>query len=120
MRRRAAPGCRTALAYGTSPIPAALEIDPEFCQPHYWLGRVHLEAKDFNQAIPRFQRALECREQSHDRFAREALEAIFLEFKRHHCEKARARLALNLASTPPPIATPHHHQPDTLSNLGNI
>jgi tetratricopeptide (TPR) repeat protein len=98
-------------------------IEPEFCQTDYWIGRVLLDQKDYNQvlsamvhsgyrvlwytvgiqsclflfcvvtqlcghihakAIGRFQKALDCREQEHDKHAREALSSIFREFLRHH------------------------------------
>merc|ERR1711907_190316 len=49
------------------------------------------------EASGRFQKALECREQDHDRFARDALETMFREFLKHHPK-----------------------DPDTHSNLANI
>ena len=73
----------------------ASEIDNEGCQHAYWMGRVYLDKQDYDNAIPQFQRALNCQELSHDTYAAEALEAIFRMFtkKRPRSGVAHSNLA---------------------------
>ena len=78
---------------------AAVAVEPAFdafCQPHYWAGRAHLDRREFPAALARFQRALSCKELDHDRYAREALEAMYGERLRHVPSDADA--AANLAN----------------------
>ena len=56
---------------------AALEVEPECCQPHYWLGRVYIDKLDFEKAVAHLQKGLACRDQETDRLSREALEQTF-------------------------------------------
>eukprot|EP00622_Pseudochattonella_farcimen_P007914 FR744035.1.p1 GENE.FR744035.1~~FR744035.1.p1 ORF type:complete len:183 (+),score=18.46 FR744035.1:35-583(+) len=59
---------------------AALEVEPECCQPHYWLGRVYIDKLDFEKAVAHLQKGLACRDQETDRLSREALEQTFKVF----------------------------------------
>ena len=108
----------------------ASQIDDEGCQHAYWMGRVYLDKQDYDHAIPQFQQALECKELDHDKYAVEALEAIFRMLTKKHPRSAIAHsnlanvlvvsgfvrlrqawpLSFFLSLTPPPPHPPHHAQ----------
>ena len=109
----------------------ASSILPSFCQPNYWHGRVLLDSGRHQQSLPFFQRALSCREQRHDAFAREALHAMYKEYVRLSPNDATARSNLGsvlllqgrLNAAAKELKRALKLQPtnsEAMSNLGNV
>ena len=77
-------------------LEAAQRIYPEGCQPSYWIGRCHMDAHRWPEAIEQMRTAVGCKERDHSTHALHALEKMFVAFQKN--QPGQAAHHVNLAS----------------------